>query len=1091
MFCIALMASNLENQSPASLLPFWFWNGRITSEGIREQVSLITSQGVGGFFIAPRQGLDVPYLSAGWFDLVRVAVEAAGKHNMQVWIYDEYPYPSGMAGGAVTQLQPQARHRTLERMSFQVAGGERVQRDFPKWQMLSLQAVPLGQDGTRDWSQCIDLLPCGGWLQRQRVFQKTGLTAYNDKRFFTAEPVFSLDWQVPGGQWEIHAFAEMEIEDFKYYGHYMDPCNAGAVGQFIALTHERYAAELGDHFGKTIRGFFTDETGFLGRLAWSPCLPEYFLERNGYDLIPALPALSCRDWPGFAKVRYDYWQTLHELLRERYHQRIRDWCCAHGLRYIAETPSLRATTQLYADIPATDSGHEKLGASIRTINRKNMHSLRYNPKMAASLACQRGIRDVLVECFHSVGWSMTLQDAKWMVDRFFAMGVNCFNPHAFFYTTDDLRKHDAPPSLFYQNSYWQHFHQLSDYMRNGSEWLKAGVPICPIAVLDPITSLWTRMGNPMEDLAFTGDSPQDARELTRLRDDWVDLTSGLLAQQRDYQHVDPEMLAQAEVSGGFLRLGEAAYSVVVLPPLVNLESAAWQKLQAFVADGGMVIGCGHLPTEAIEGGWSAPGESADPVFQASGLDPAKVHELFGLAGNDFSSYWELATTLKVDPADKPDSGWRWVPRQAFDCADDWVRAILREADACSCPPVSVELTPASDCVLVSSRVANGRLRIFVSNQGDKPVSARFRLDKSALLRAGVELGAEPCEWLRFDFETAQPVKCGSQAVEDLMEFSVTLEAFHSGAWEMGVASGVAKDSPDGRSDRSVILPLAGEWELRLPTSNSLRLDRFVLWANEERLGNVDAIPFIHQCADLNPGLPLQYRQVFGTPVQVKLRYPIPVRYVTSWVVESIPDEAVLCWEEKTLGGVFDLTLNGKRIGSSAEGRRFPIRHLLRQGENTLTLTGSIKHDAGGLADALYLEGPFGVCLKSGSAPCLTKLPNRCSYPLPIHEPLPYYAGSLQLRQTIAASQLTDEGIYMLVLPEAQVAAGACIGLVVDGIHLGTRAWTPYQWTYCVKQHPPAELVVELHVCCGLEGKFEGRYFDADKHRMVSLLPTGK
>ncbi|MDV7393785.1 glycosyl hydrolase, partial [Arthrospira platensis SPKY1] len=141
----------------ASQLPFWFWNGRITSEGIREQVSLMASQGVGGFFIAPRQGLEVPYLSASWFDLVRVALAAADQHNMQVWIYDEYPYPSGMAGGAVTQLQPEARHRTLEKMSFQVAGGERVQRDFPKWQMLSLQAVPLGQDGSRDWSQCIDL----------------------------------------------------------------------------------------------------------------------------------------------------------------------------------------------------------------------------------------------------------------------------------------------------------------------------------------------------------------------------------------------------------------------------------------------------------------------------------------------------------------------------------------------------------------------------------------------------------------------------------------------------------------------------------------------------------------------------------------------------------------------------------------------------------------------------------------------------------------------------------------------------------------------------------------------------------------------
>lgn len=70
----------------------------------------------------------------------------------------------------------------------------------------------------------------------------------------------------------------------------------------------------------------------------------------------------------------------------------------------------------------------------------------------------------MIECFHSVGWSMTLQDAKWMIDRMAALGTNFYNFHAFFYTIGGLAKHDAPPSQFVQNPYWPYFRELGDYV---------------------------------------------------------------------------------------------------------------------------------------------------------------------------------------------------------------------------------------------------------------------------------------------------------------------------------------------------------------------------------------------------------------------------------------------------------------------------------------------------------------------------------------------------------------------------------------------------------------------------------------------------
>lgn len=102
--------------------PFWFWNGDMEEEQIKRQVAEMAAQGVGGFFICPRQGLQIPYLSEAWFDKVRIAVEAAAAHGMQVWLYDEYPYPSGMAGGEVTLDFPEAKQRQARASSVGGSG---------------------------------------------------------------------------------------------------------------------------------------------------------------------------------------------------------------------------------------------------------------------------------------------------------------------------------------------------------------------------------------------------------------------------------------------------------------------------------------------------------------------------------------------------------------------------------------------------------------------------------------------------------------------------------------------------------------------------------------------------------------------------------------------------------------------------------------------------------------------------------------------------------------------------------------------------------------------------------------------------------
>ena len=51
----------------------------------------------------PRTGLETPYLSDEFMELVKYADEQAREKGMLCWLYDEDRYPSGAAGGMVTE----------------------------------------------------------------------------------------------------------------------------------------------------------------------------------------------------------------------------------------------------------------------------------------------------------------------------------------------------------------------------------------------------------------------------------------------------------------------------------------------------------------------------------------------------------------------------------------------------------------------------------------------------------------------------------------------------------------------------------------------------------------------------------------------------------------------------------------------------------------------------------------------------------------------------------------------------------------------------------------------------------------------------
>jgi hypothetical protein len=83
--------------------PFWAWNCELERDELLRQIDIFNEMGIGGFHMHCRQGLETPYLSDEFMELVRACDDKAKENGMLAWLYDEDKWPSGFAGGLVTK----------------------------------------------------------------------------------------------------------------------------------------------------------------------------------------------------------------------------------------------------------------------------------------------------------------------------------------------------------------------------------------------------------------------------------------------------------------------------------------------------------------------------------------------------------------------------------------------------------------------------------------------------------------------------------------------------------------------------------------------------------------------------------------------------------------------------------------------------------------------------------------------------------------------------------------------------------------------------------------------------------------------------
>ncbi|MFK7981405.1 MAG: hypothetical protein AB8G86_15580, partial [Saprospiraceae bacterium] len=130
-------------------MPFWHINGELTTQGIQQQMK--DAKELGGFSgisvlpLAPkkngRPGTSPKFLSAAYINRFQDVLNTAEELDMQVILYDDNDFPSGMAGGKMGELFPEHTMKRLDKIEKEVSGPKRLSEEIPAGKLLSAVAM--------------------------------------------------------------------------------------------------------------------------------------------------------------------------------------------------------------------------------------------------------------------------------------------------------------------------------------------------------------------------------------------------------------------------------------------------------------------------------------------------------------------------------------------------------------------------------------------------------------------------------------------------------------------------------------------------------------------------------------------------------------------------------------------------------------------------------------------------------------------------------------------------------------------------------------------------------------------------------------
>ena len=555
--------------------PFWAWNCHMTKENIDRSIKAIKDMGMGGGHIHSRTGLDNVYLGNEFMDMVHYTNEAFQSFEMQTYLYDEDRWPSGAAGGYVTQ-----EHNY--RIRFLVFSPD-----------------PPEKEKNSDFK-----LTSSG--QAVRSMERTFLARYAvrlEQKYLASYRLLKEEDSLKEGEKEWFAWLEVSGDNPWFNNQaYLNTLDKNAVEQFIKVTHEKYYSKFKDQFGKSIPSIFTDEPQFARKnqlkfaedrteiiLPFTDDLEETFTKKYNESLLDHLPELFW-ELPGgkISTVRYEYHDHIAERFAAAFADTVGAWCQEHHIKltgHMMEEPTLMSQTAALGEAMRSYRSFDIPGIDMLCDWRE------LSTAKQAQSACHQFDREgVSSELYGVTNWDFDFKGHKLAGDWQAALGVTLRIPHLMWTSMEGEAKRDYPAAIGFQSPWYKEYPYIENYFSRLNTILTRGSAEVKIGVIHPVESYWL----------YWGTEEQTGSIRKEMDQQFSDLINYFLFGLLDFDFISESLLPQLNNKKNMeddnrLRVGKMAYDVIVIPNCHTLRSTTVDILEHFSKCGGKVIFTGVTP----------------------------------------------------------------------------------------------------------------------------------------------------------------------------------------------------------------------------------------------------------------------------------------------------------------------------------------------------------------------------------------------------------------------------------------------------------------------------------------------------------------
>jgi hypothetical protein len=510
------------------------------SSQIGQTLEYYKSMGLGGV-VCNVNFKDYMKSEAKWQDLIN-GVKSCSKLGLNVWIYDEDGYPSGLAGGIVLEKHPEYEAQELAydstaknpftfRDAFEFTHAtSNVYKVRRQVNIIDKRAIPLFINVTHD-----------EYLKRLAPYFGNTI-----KAFFTDEP-------------SLMVYKFMKAPNYNKDIPLIDPLN----------------------FKKKV----------LPSVPWCDDLPELYKSRYNEDLSKDYKSLFTGNTERDKTVRHQYWSLIADLVSERYYKPIGEWCSKHNVAFsghaLAEEDFISHVT-IEGNLLKDLMNMQIPGLDMLSSRPENIVQWTWSPWMAVSFpysaAIMNGGRRVMTEI--SDYSEIVNKQGPAKPEEMYATAAW----QAAFGVTDF--------TLYYgiDNHPGDTFRTYCNYVGRLNAILKKATPDPQVLLYYPINDMMSEYIPASEPPAWNKQSER-AKKISGSFG-WNGIK--MVKMQVPFCLVDHENLEKAELKNGEFIIHDHHFNKLVIPIEVILPESVQKKVDAFKSSGGMILNWEHDSTRLAD-----------------------------------------------------------------------------------------------------------------------------------------------------------------------------------------------------------------------------------------------------------------------------------------------------------------------------------------------------------------------------------------------------------------------------------------------------------------------------------------------------------